>query len=242
MVWRGLVDLNKFSAVMDSDRPLNIGMLCENEVHKAIDFSTSKEIRDCYNLKDFTTLKSDEFKARQKFNLIYGVILNDEWKQIFSCMHYLTLLNSVKDLQYKILHRFLPTNRLLFKMGKVVSPTCMFCELEEQTIEHLLYTCHIIKNFWIELFEKWNYVSSLRNINHNVRLITFGMYVDCYCPENEAMNILLLLGKAYIWQCKCKSVKPSANMFTLYLERSIVVCQQKEPVSILLHRYIDFQM
>ena len=37
--------------------------------------------------------------------------------------------NILKEFQFKILHRYLPTNDLLFKMEKVNSRKCTFCNL-----------------------------------------------------------------------------------------------------------------
>ena len=40
---------------------------------------------------------------------------------------------------------------MLFKFGKVISPRCSFCKLQEETIMHLSYDCLIVKRMWNQL-------------------------------------------------------------------------------------------
>ena len=62
--------------------------------------------------------------------------------------------NKTKDLQYKIIMRFVPTNKLLYNMKKVNSQTCSFCHVETETIEHLFFNCIHVKNIWIHVFHE----------------------------------------------------------------------------------------
>ena len=57
--------------------------------------------------------------------------------------------NKTKDLQYKIILRFVPTNKLLYNMKKVNSQTCSFCHVETETVEHLFFNCIHMKDIWI---------------------------------------------------------------------------------------------
>ena len=57
-------------------------------------------------------------------------------------------------MQYQILHNFLPTNKLLYKMQIVESSRCNFCNLYDQDLYHLLIYCFTVRNFWFE-FQEW---------------------------------------------------------------------------------------
>ena len=74
------------------------------------------------------------------------------------CTHNLKVENKVKDLQYKIIHRCVKRNSMLYNMKIEAYNTCDWCQ--EETIEHLLVECHIIKNLWLDiqkiLNEKYN--------------------------------------------------------------------------------------
>ena len=61
--------------------------------------------------------------------------------------------NQVRDLQYKILFRFVPTNNVFYKMKKRNTPNCHMCLTEVQTIEHLFYECLTVKSFWLKLWD-----------------------------------------------------------------------------------------
>ena len=54
--------------------------------------------------------------------------------------------NEIKDLQYKMLMRFAPTTTLLYQMKKISCPTRNFCNLETETVDHLLFDCTHVKD------------------------------------------------------------------------------------------------
>ena len=51
--------------------------------------------------------------------------------------------------------RFTPTNNLLYKMKTICSPTCNFCNLETETIEHLFFDCTHVKDIWLFAFTEF---------------------------------------------------------------------------------------
>ena len=91
---------------------------------------------------------------RSKANRIYSNEFNlqeEDWQNIYLLPHKIPFCNKAKEFQFKVLHRYLGTNQLLFKIGKVESPRCNFCFLYEQNIEHLLVFCNISRNFWLQV-------------------------------------------------------------------------------------------
>jgi len=63
-----------------------------------------------------------------------------QWKNIYRCTFKTTNDSKLLWLQFRINHRILGTNKLLAKLGKINSPLCTFCNLELETVEHLLWT------------------------------------------------------------------------------------------------------
>ena len=57
-------------------------------------------------------------------------------------------------LQFKLLHYKIYTNSLLYKLKMVETYRCTFCELELETILHLLWDCSVTKNVWLAI-EEW---------------------------------------------------------------------------------------
>ena len=49
------------------------------------------------------SLKQIGFQAKNKFRLIHGDILEEEWKKVFCIIRSVEVTNYVKDVQFKIL-------------------------------------------------------------------------------------------------------------------------------------------
>ena len=82
--------------------------------------------------------KLDVSKANVDYSNEYNI--NDEkWKLIYKLPHTIKISNKIKELQYKILHGYVATNKLLYKIKQIGSPRCDFCFLYTQTIKHLFF-------------------------------------------------------------------------------------------------------
>ena len=62
------------------------------------------------------------------------------WKKKFFSIRNATLDTKARMFQYKVLQNILYANQMLIKFGKVTSPRCSFCKLNDETIMHLLMT------------------------------------------------------------------------------------------------------
>ena len=60
-----------------------------------------------------------------------------------------------KELQYKILNRYLTTNSFLKKIGLTENDQCTFCEQKSEDLHHLFYECSIVNNFWCNFCSWW---------------------------------------------------------------------------------------
>ena len=101
-------------------------------------------------------------------------------------------------MNYKILHNFVATNKLLYKIGKVDSPRCNFCQLYDQDTQHLFYHCMVVRNFWFRVVE---YLSIEHGLTVNLSLedILFG---HASIKGNNIINKTIMLGKLYVFRCK----------------------------------------
>ena len=100
--------------------------------------------------KSLTLKKMSRSKAFKNYTEQYN-INNEKWKLIYRLPHELNISNKAKEMQYKILHNYVPTNQLLFKMNIIQSPRCNFCNLYDQTTPHLFFNCLVVKNFWFSV-------------------------------------------------------------------------------------------
>lgn len=133
-----------------------------------------------------------------------------DWKKIFVLPFRTTLSTKLREFQYKILNRILYTNQLLYKIGKAESPLCYFCQSELETLEHLLFKCPRIKEFWFEVYlllSNQNIVSA----PFDIKDIIFGVYES---NSNVLLiNQIILNGKYYIYCCKIKKSLLSRSIF-----------------------------
>ena len=114
-----------------------------------------------------------------------------EWEHTFVIPYRCTKSTQLQSLQYRIIHRYIPTRRYLYIRKLITSPECLKCARED-TLEHFLYQCSVINSIWIRIFRMLGIAR--QNILKNV---LFGM-VD----GKQAINLIILLVKQYIVRCK----------------------------------------
>ena len=86
-----------------------------------------------------------------------------DWNKIYTNNFICNVESSLRAFQYQVILRTLPTNKFLLKCNLKNTDSCSFCELHEETIEHLFWFCPLIKNFWYWLLDE--VIRSRRNKN-----------------------------------------------------------------------------
>ncbi|KAH3792602.1 hypothetical protein DPMN_146099 [Dreissena polymorpha] len=66
-------------------------------------------------------------------------------------MPYRTIESTLRNVQYKYIHRIIATNKYLFKCKLSNSNLCDFCSENIETIEHLFWECKHIQPIWNQL-------------------------------------------------------------------------------------------
>ena len=166
-------------------------------------------------MKKKSNLKDHDFKAKVKFSYLLNGIQNEIWKNIFILPFSLHCNNKICEMQFKILHRIIGVNNFLFKIKKVDSPRCDYCEIYHETIEHLFYDCFSVKTFWLNLFESWNTFSgSQHSICQKDALLGYNLNNPMLYP---VVNLLILFGKKYIFVCKKNQSVLDINSFKKYV-------------------------
>ena len=140
-----------------------------------------------------------------------------KWKQIYSLPHILKVDNKIEELQYKILHRYVATNKLLYKIGKRDSPRCNQCFLYPETIPHMFYECNVIRNFWFRIEEFLQ-----GKLNNRTILLERDILFRYNNEGNEILenlvNRIILLGKFYIYKNKIKEKEITPLEFIAMLQ------------------------
>ena len=63
------------------------------------------------------------------------------WKDIYLLPRSVTLDSKLREFQYKVLSRILYANNALHRMGIVNSTACTFCQVSDESLEHLFLLC-----------------------------------------------------------------------------------------------------
>ena len=104
---------------------------------------SKKGTQDMYKLLNKSTeLPSGRIAWDKKYTFN-----NNEWKTIFKEAFRITKDTTMQWFQTRINHKNLATNKFLCKIKVTNDPKCFFCSVSDETIEHLLWECNIVKGF-----------------------------------------------------------------------------------------------
>ena len=139
-------------------------------------------------------LVPDSISTAQKRWVNEGIDFGDRWGKVFALPFSSTMSTKLQSLQYRILHRFLPTRRYLCIRQVVADPFCDLCGAEE-TIQHSLVDCPEIESFWRDLVAvmKRRLPSLADRTVFTNREILFGIVDGC-----SISNLLILIAKQFI--------------------------------------------
>ena len=131
-----------------------------------------------------------------------------EWKAIYSLPFRATLDTKSREFQNELLNRCLVTNAFLFKVGVVSTPACSFCGDIDESLEHLITSCHYSKKFWAEV-TKWFDKQGIKIAHLSDKDKMFGIV---RCDNELFVNHVLLVAKQYLYYCRQKSSLPSIRV------------------------------
>ena len=162
-----------------------------------------------------------------KYSEFLSILSDSEIKQIFLLPRKCTKDNEIKEFQFKILHRYLPTNTLLFKMHKVSSEKCTFCELYKENLTHLFFDCLCVRDLWFMV----NNVLTLLTGNR-IYLSTFDIIFGFSLSSQKAYDInnFILHVKYFIWKQKCKLLVPTYENLKIYIAKKKCLDKRLEDV------------
>ena len=147
---------------------------------------------------------------------------NQEWLSSFSFLKSTTTDTKLRWLQFRILHSILTTNRSVSKFKQNQSHLCSFCNQHSETIQHLLWHCEHVQNFWNDLTIMLNTrCRHAHNFRVNEKLVYFGK-CDLLFTDNTC-DIILLLAKSFIYKCKVQGRRLNKICFIRELHDRYIV-------------------
>ena len=121
-----------------------------------------------------------------------------------------------------MLHSYVATRKLLYKMNIKGSPRCNFCILyNNQDIEHLIFLCINVKKIWFRI-KDWLFSEFNITKDFTLKDILFGSLID-----SKFLNKIVLHCKYFILKCKCKDILPNIEYFTEYVNLELLSQRQQ---------------
>ena len=188
------------------------------------------KVKSRYIYKKLLSKKATKPTAVSRYEKLYNTeTFKLDWKKIFLIPYKTTLYTKLREFQFKILNKILYANDLSYKIGKVKSPLCDFCQTDSETTENLLFHCHFVKRFWNEMYvllKAKNILSKPLKIEE----VIFGMCEDK--PNVLLANLIILNGKYYTYYSKLNNSPLSCKSFiqrtkTIYYTESIIAKENK---------------
>ena len=138
------------------------------------------------------------------------------WKACFHLVHKIQEVK-MKWFQLRIIHRCLGTNVILKQMRITTNDKCNFCDQEKDSIEHFIWECVYVKQFWDELNNLIN-----DKCIHAINLKFSGCLVilgnDKAVEIDDVLYFILLFAKQYIYHCKLTNTYPILPVFRAKLK------------------------
>ena len=189
------------SAVELYIRKIGIAMNIDSLTNCFIPFNIKlllKSRRGCRDMYQVLNKKEIIANSQIKWNRIFE-IPHLNWHQIYSIPAKCCNNTKIHWFQFRILHRILATNDLLFKCNIKQDNLCSFCKKFPEKIEHLFWQCNIVMEFW-EMIETWIYEKNNYLLNVDKQRAILGiMNVNEY---NKPINYILILTRYYIYKCR----------------------------------------
>ena len=215
LIWRGLLqtiprEVKRAAAALSQDQKdeNSYNKIKIGNVYKELKKISQRDIKDVIRNQKLLT---NVIKSIDKFNFKISNISDQEWKNSFSFPHEIKIDNKIREMQFKILHRIIGVNKFLYKINKVDSPRCDFCQLNEESIEHLFYECHKVKTFWMQV-ETLMRIENL--VSDKLLLKDFLLGFNVTDPlKKSAANSIILHGKRFIFTCKKEPGNLSLHQF-----------------------------
>ena len=117
-----------------------------------------------------------------------------------------------KEFQFNLLHRRLPTNTFLHRIGTKENVSCTFCHESHKTLIHLFWAYPVIALFWENLTKWLERVKLVQETYTLVDITALGLRPDSFKFSIQLHNCLPL-ACYHIWQAKLNKGPPTRKIF-----------------------------
>ena len=114
-------------------------------------------------------------------------IENFQWSAAYRLASKCTKSTKLIEFQFKLLHRRIPTNEFLVKIGIKDTPQCSFCKEEPEKLIHLFWLCPKTVSFWQSIITWLNHRTIIPDNYSIENIVALGLRPDSskyHCQVN----------------------------------------------------------
>ena len=120
--------------------------------------------------------------------------------------------------QVKIIHNILPTQSSLFRARITDTDVCPLCNLESQSLKHMLITCSVSSSFWT-CFSNWWHEKFNQKLTLSESTILYGWHKES--NNWEVLNYCLIVAKYNVFATSVRNGVLDFDSFLLRLNNKI---------------------
>lgn len=129
------------------------------------------------------------------------------WKRAWTIPNKYLVTNKVKEVSFKMLHKFYPANHYVTKFKRDINVNCGFCGSQPETVQHLFWICSYTRTFWKD-FSRFIAGHLYKDFT-----VKWDNVVFCFFRRQKERCLLyyklFILAKFYFHKCKYSNQKPN---------------------------------
>ena len=171
--------------------------------------------------------------SQQKWNQDCNLGQNEiTWGATYQLAHKITKSIKLREFQFKLLHRRIPTNAFLTKIRVKENSNCSFCKKEPEKLVHLFWSCPKTALFWESIITRLKLCQIIPDSYSADMTVSLGLRSDSSKLQRQ-INFCFLIARHYIWLCKTKEAIPLLQGFLKHLKTIYNIQAQAEANNVL---------
>ena len=138
-----------------------------------------------------------------------------EWGTTYQPAHKITKSTKLREFQFKLLHRRMPTTAFLTKIRIKENSNCSFCKKKTEKLIHLFWSCPQTALFRECIITRLKLCQIIPDSYSAEMTVSLGLRSDSSKLQRQ-INFCFLIARHYIWLCKTKEYIPLLQGFLKY--------------------------
>ena len=125
------------------------------------------------------------------------------WKKIWTLPSTLLITNKMKEVSFKIIHRYYPSKLFLQRFKLDIDVNCSFCNMYPEDVTHLFWNCSHSNHLWKDICTFiTRFIDPKFSLCIEHVLFGFFNYTSSQANQYFIINLIILLAKWHIHKCK----------------------------------------